>query len=171
MPLPLADERLDGRRRVDVGDRNDAGDADAGQFLPAGLELVDRRHVGHRAAGREVRQDDLLVRRRKHVGALGHEMHAAEHDELGFRMRGGLARQAERIAGVVGEPDHLVALVVMTENHQPAAERRLRRRDPPVELGVGQAEIPLGKRLALRDLRLFELRQDRDERRHLNFRL
>ena len=139
------------------------------ELFPAGLELIDRGHVGHRAAGRKVGQDHLLMRRRQHVGALGHEVHAAEHDELRFGMLGDLARQAERVAGVVGELDDLVALVVMAEDDQPVAERRLRRRDAAIELFVGQTEIALGKRLALRDVRLLELRQDRKHRRHLNY--
>ena len=111
------------------------------------------------------------MRRREHVGALGHEVHAAEDDELGFGMLRHLAGEAERIAGVVGELDHLVALIVMAEDDQPAAERRLRRRDAAVELLVGQTEIALGERLALRDVRLLELRQDRKQRRHLNYQL
>ena len=82
---------------------------------------------------------------------------------------GDLAGEAERVAGVVGELDHFVALIVMAEDDQPAAERRLRRRDAAVELFVGQTEIPLGKRLALRDMRFLELRQDRKQRRHLNY--
>ena len=77
--------------------------------------------------------------------------------------------EAERIADVVGELDDLVALVVMTEDDQPAAERRLRSRDAAIELFVGQTEIALGERLALRDVRLLELRQDRKHRRHLNY--
>ena len=96
-------------------------------------------------------------------------MHAAEDDELRFGMLRDLAREAERIAGVVGELDHLVALIVMAEDDQPAAERRLRRGDAAIELFVGQTEISLGKRLALRDMRLLELRQDRQQRRHLNY--
>ena len=59
------------------------------------------------------------MRRAQDVGALGHEVHAAEHDELGVA---GAARPAraslKRVAGVVGELDHLVALVVMAEDDE-----------------------------------------------------
>ena len=64
------------------------------------------------------------MRRRKHIGALRHEVDAAEDDELGFGMLRHLTGQAEGIAGEVGELDHLVALVVVAENDQAAAERR-----------------------------------------------
>ena len=58
------------------------------------------------------------------------------------------------VAGVVGELDHLVALVVMPEDDQPAAERALRGGDAAVHLLVGQADVPLGQRLTLGDVRL-----------------
>ena len=57
----LAAEGFDRRGGVDVGDGNDAGDAHLLEIAPAHLELIDVGHVGHRAAGGEVRQDDLLV--------------------------------------------------------------------------------------------------------------
>ena len=64
------------------------------------------------------------------------------------------ARELERVAGVVGELDHLVALVVMAEDDEPVAERRFRRGDARVHLLVRQAEIALGQRLPLGDARL-----------------
>ena len=160
-----------------IGNRSPADDrrwrrrSTISQLVPAGFELIDRGHVGHRAAGREVGQNHLLMRRRQHVGAFGHEVHAAEDDEFGFGMLRDLAGQPERVAGVVGELDHFVALIVMAEDDQPGAERRLGRGDAAVELLVGQTEISLGERLALRDMRLLELRQDRKQRRHLNYQL
>ena len=45
-----------------------------------------RRHVRHRAAGRHVRQDDLLMGRAEDVGALRHEVHAAEDDVVRLRV-------------------------------------------------------------------------------------
>ena len=123
-------------RRIDVRDRDDRA-ARRGAIAssrrahllevgPAHLELIGIGHVGHRASGGEVRQDHLLMRRAQHVGALGHEVHAAEDDELGVGMLADLLRELVRVAGVVGELDHLVALVVMAEDDEPAAERRLR---------------------------------------------
>jgi hypothetical protein len=88
----LADERLDGRRRVDVGDGHHVVNAHLAELAPADLELLGIGHVGHRAAGGEVGQDDLLVRRAQDVGALGHEVHAAEDDVVGFGARRTAAR-------------------------------------------------------------------------------
>ena len=69
------------------------------------------------------------MRRAQDVGALGHEVHAAEDDELGLGLAGAICGEPERVAGVVGELDHLVALVVMAEDDQTRAERCLRRGD------------------------------------------
>ena len=122
------------------------------ELFPAGLELIDRGHVGHRAAGRQVRQDHFLVRHRQHVGALRHEMDAAEHDELGVGMLRHLAGQAERVAGVVGELDDLVALIVMAENNDALPQRSPGVGDAAVEFLVGQSEISLRQRLTLADV-------------------
>ena len=137
-------------------------DAHLLEIVPAHLELVGLGHVGHRAAGGEVRQDHLLVRRAEHVGALGHEVHAAEDDELGVGMLADLVGELERVAGVVGELDHLVALVVMAEDDEPAAERRPGRGDARVHLLVGQTEVALGQRLALADVLFLVGRQEQE---------
>ena len=92
------------------------------QVVPAHLELIGRGHVGHRTTGRQVGEDHLLVRRAEHVGALGHEVHATEDDELGVGMLAHMAGKLERVAGVVGKLDHLVALVVMAQDDEAAAE-------------------------------------------------
>ena len=61
----LAAERFDRGGGIDVGDRDDrrrSGEhAHLLEIAPAQLELIGRGHVGHRAAGREVRQDHLLM--------------------------------------------------------------------------------------------------------------
>ena len=130
---------------------------------PALLELIRRGHVGHRAAGGEIGQDHLLMRAAEHVGALGHEVHAAEDDELGVGMLADLAGELVGVADVVGELDHFVALIVVTEDHQAAAERRLGRGDAAVHLLVGQAEIALGQRLPLGDVLLLVFGQQRNQ--------
>ena len=61
------------------------------------------------------------MRRAQDVGALGHEVHAAEDDEVGLGLAGAVLREAERVADEVGELDHLVALVVMAEDDQTAS--------------------------------------------------
>ncbi len=104
----------------------DGGRAGLIQRLPGTLDLGGGGHVGHRAAGGEVRQDDCLAVGRQNVGALGHEMHTAEDDVVGFGPgRCGLG-ELERVAGDVGELDDLVALVVVAEDEHPVSEGRLR---------------------------------------------
>ena len=96
-------------------------------LVPRLLDLVDVGHVGHGAAGVEVGEDDPLVVAGEHVGRLGHEVHAAEDDVGGGLVVGGEAGELERVARGVGPADHLVALVVVAEDEQPLAERRLGR--------------------------------------------
>ena len=113
-PLLRAGEGLDGRGGVHVGDRDGGvGDAGVGHDLPGLLDLVDVGHVGHGAAGGQVGQDHALVRRGQDVGGLGHEVDAAEDDELGIVAAGRLLGELEGVAGDVGELDDLVALVVV----------------------------------------------------------
>jgi hypothetical protein len=50
----------------------------------------------------------------QHVGALGHEVHAAEDDVLRVGLGGDLG-ELVAVAGEVGEADHFVALVVVAE--------------------------------------------------------
>ena len=84
-PAVAPDERLQGGRRVHVGDGHDPVDVgDPGQLLPGLLHLVDVGHVGHGAAGVEVGQEHPLVVPGQDVGRLGHEVDAAEDDELGL---------------------------------------------------------------------------------------
>jgi hypothetical protein len=71
------------------------------------------------------------------VGGLGHEVHAAEDDELGIRTRRRVAREFERVAGDVCELDHLVALVVVTQHEDPFAQRILRGRRSRHQVRVG----------------------------------
>ena len=116
---------------------DDLGDAGVGERVPGVLDLGEPRHVGHRAAGREVGQHDLLLRRGEDVGRLGHEVHAAEDDVLRLRPRSGVARELERVAGDVGELDHLVALVVVPEHEDLLAEPLLGPARPSHQVGVG----------------------------------
>ena len=119
-PAVAAHERLQCGRGVHVGDRDDPLDVgDSGDRLPRLLDRVDVGHVGHRAAGVEVGEDHLLVVAGEDVGRFGHEVDAAEHDVLG-------RRRCRRPCGTgrsesprhVGPAHHLVALVVVAEDHQ-----------------------------------------------------
>ena len=134
-----AAERLDVGAGVHVGHRHDAVlDAGVGHRVPGVLDLAQAGHVGHRAAGREVGKDHLLRRRGQDVGRLGHEVHAAEDDELGVRAAGGVAGELEGVAGDVGELDDLVALVVVAEDEDPLAKGRLGRAGALDKVGVGR---------------------------------
>ncbi len=55
------------------------------------------------------------------VGALGHEMHAAEDDVPGLGLGGDLG-ELVAVAGRVGEADNFVALVVVAEQEHLLAE-------------------------------------------------
>ena len=133
-----AGEALDRRRRVHVGDRDrDVGDARVGQDVPGLDDLLVVGHVGHRAAGGEVGQDTCWCGRGQDVGRLGHEVHAAEDDVVGLRPGGRLAGELERVAGHVGELDDLVALVVVAEDEDALAERRLGRAARVDQVGIG----------------------------------
>ena len=145
----LATEGFDRRGGVDVGDGNNRLTAIAartaiGEHLldvgPALLELIGLSHVGHRATGGEIRKDHLLMIAAQHVRAFRHEVHAAEDDELGVGVLADLTGQLVGVAGVVGEGDHFVALIVMSEDHEASAERGLGRRDATVHLLVGEPE-------------------------------
>ncbi len=133
-----AGEGLDVGGGVHVRDRDgDVGYAGVGEDVPALGDLLGGGHVGHRTAGGEVRQDDLLGRAGQDVRGLGHEVHAAEDDELGLRAGGGVAGELERVAGDVRELDHLVALVVVAEDEDALAQRGLGLAGALDEVGVG----------------------------------
>ena len=151
MPPPLAAERLERGGRVHVGDRDDrrrvrppaAPSASARAGVQQGApRLVG--HVGHRAAGGEVGQDHPLVIGGEDVGALRHEVHAAEDDVVGVAAAGRLLGELEGVAAEVGPADDLVALVVVAEDDQPRAEPRLRRREATHGLFARHRAIALG---------------------------
>ena len=85
------------------------------------------------------------------VRGLGHEVDAAEHDEVGLRTRGGELGQLEGVAGEVRVPDHLVPLVVMAEDDQAAPQRLPGLQDAGLDLlgagggdGFGQRDLGHG---------------------------
>ncbi len=137
----LAAKRLDRRGRVDIGHGNRlVREPRAFQRLPAVFHLRDFRHIGHRAARVQVGQNHLLAVSRQNVGALGHKVHAAKHNVLGARRRGRL-RQLVAVAGEVGKAHHLVALVMVAQNHGGRAQLRARRGNALVHRVVGQRQI------------------------------
>ena len=63
------------------------------------------------------------------VGRLGHEVDAAEHDELGLGALLGEHREPERVAPGVGPAHDLVPLVVVAEDEESVTEGVLGGRD------------------------------------------
>ena len=110
------------------------------QSLPAFLDLADLRHVCHGAAGIQIGQDHLLSAAREHVGALRHEVHATKDDVLRIGFGGGF-RKLVRIAGEIRKTDHLVALIVVSEEDGRGTERAACGRNALVIRVVGQDEI------------------------------
>ena len=111
--------------RLHLGRRVDVRDDDGARMLRlplAQLLGVDRR--GERAAGGEIRQQHGLLRRQNRR-RLGHEVHAAEDDDVGVGLRR-LAGQAERVADEIGDVLDLGPLVVVREDDR--VPRRARDR-------------------------------------------
>ena len=110
------------------------------QFFPGSFDLVDRGHVGHRAAGRHVGQHDghalaaargqLLGPVGQDVGRLGHEVDAAEGDRPAVAAFGRHLAELVAVAAQVGERDHFVLLIVVPQNQQPRTEFRPHGVDP-----------------------------------------
>ena len=78
----LTAERFQGCGRVDICDRRDelVRIDDFGEFLPAARYLLIIRHIGHRTAGSQIRQNHSLGITGQNIGSFSHEMHAAEND-------------------------------------------------------------------------------------------
>ena len=112
--------------RIHVGDGRDAvalvvGEPELHELLPGIFDLADLRHVGHGAAGVEIGKQHRLSGTRQDVGALRHEMHAAEDDVAAFGLRRHL-RQAVGVAAIIGKTHDFIALIVMSEDHALAAQ-------------------------------------------------
>src|SRR5215472_1627858 len=137
----LAGEGLDGGSGVHVGDWNDLGRVEnAAELPPAGFHLPNVGHIRHRTTGAAIRKNHNLAIAAEDIGAFGHEVNAAKYDELALGF-GSLLRELEGIAAEVGELHHLVALVVVAENHGILAEFGLGRRDAIVERTIGHQEV------------------------------
>ena len=68
------------------------------------------------------------------------------------------ARELQRVADVVGELDDFVALVVMAEDDDAVAERRLAAAIRASISSSDRREVALGQRLPLADARLLDRR-------------
>ena len=136
--------------------RRRAADVDLRLHLGRGVDVDDHRHAreflaqqphvlagdggGERAAGAHVRDQHGLVGVQDLRG-LGHEMHAALHDDVGVDLRR-LARELERIADEVG--DAVVdfrRLIIVRQDDGVALPLQLVDR-----LHIGREERPLDRR-------------------------
>src|SRR5208337_3192420 len=123
----FATESFNRGGRVDVSDGRNAfviaevgGQARAHKLFPAVFDLLDVGHIGHRASGIEIGKNHNLAGSGKNVGALGHEMHAAK-DNIFSRRLGGLLRELVGVSSKIGEANHFIALIVVTEDYEIAA--------------------------------------------------
>ena len=124
-----------------------------GQLLPAVFDLLDLGHVGHRAAGRQVGQDDghalaaargqLLRPVGQDVGRLGHEVDAAEGDRPALLVGRGQGAELIAVAAQVRQGDHFVLLVVMAEDQQLAAQGGADLLDPRGQFRVFERFVGL----------------------------
>ena len=96
------------RRAADVALRlHVGGGVDVGHDRHAGKTLAQQAHVvagdggGERAAGAQIRDQHGLVGI-EDLRGLGHEMHAALHDDVGVDLAG-LARKLQRVADEIGD--------------------------------------------------------------------
>ena len=144
--LALAHERLEAGGAVHVRDWDDAraGAEGGGHLVPGRVDIAGIGHVGHGAAGGHVGEDDGDVGRREDVGGFGHEVDAAEEDELDALLAGGVLGELEAVAGEVGVLDHFVALVVVAEDDETIAEGGAGIVDALLKLRGGEAEVAAG---------------------------
>ncbi len=77
-------------------------------------------------------------------------MHAAEDDIVSFGTRGGLLRQLERVAAIIGVLDDLVALVVVSQDHQALAQFRPGCRDASIQFFPIHFRVRQGNRIDAR---------------------
>src|SRR5688572_11733858 len=134
---------FDSRRRVHVRDRNDPFAGNPNEIIPAGFNLIQLRHVRHRATGAHIGKDDLLMLTAENVGAFRHEVHAAKYDVIRSLASRSPLSKLEGIAPYVRELDHFIALVVVSENHQPRSEVVLQDADASVRFRVAQVRKAL----------------------------
>ena len=153
--LTLADEALEAGGAVHIGDGDDAGGGveGGGHLVPGGVDIAGVGHVGHRTASGHVGENHRDLGRGEDVGGLGHEVDAAEEDEVDALLVGGVLGELEAVAGEVGVLDDLVALVVVAENDEAAAEGGASGADALVDLFGRKAEVAAGDVLLPADKR------------------
>ncbi len=128
-------------QRFHLGRRVHVGDDDGSRILGFPAPKVvrgDRRR--ERTTGLEVGKQHRLVGGEDR-GRLGHEVHAAEQDDVGVGGCG-LAGKTEGVADVVGDVLDLGDLVVVGEDHGVALARRAHEGGPTSLPGTGPGSAP-----------------------------
>src|SRR5208337_2082912 len=93
-----------------------------------------------RASGVEIGKHDELPLMGQNVGALRHEVHAAE-DDVAAGGLGGHLREPVGIAAIVGKTHDFITLIVMTQDDALASQDGFRLPDAFVHGMVGEYEI------------------------------
>ena len=136
-PAMAAAESLQVGRGIDVGHRHHViGIDQLGEIVPRGLDRFEVGHVGHAASGAQVGEIDRDLVARQDIGRLGHEMDATEHDRAAGTALGGELTELVTIAPEVRVADHLVLLVMVSQDQERVAELALCRKDSLVQLGL-----------------------------------
>jgi len=138
-------ESLEVGSRVHVGDGNCRAAADAADVGPAGFDIVDRGHIRHGTARRQIGKNHLLLRPAQDIGALGHKVDAAEQDVFRFVARRGQLAQLERVAPKVGILDDFVTLVVVAEDDESRTQLALGVPDLSIQFGLAKPGIGSGQ--------------------------
>ena len=102
----------------------------------------------------------------KNVRALGHKVHAAEEDVLAGRVRS-LLRELVGIAAEIGEADDLIALVVVPQNDDLAAQSRPSRGNAAVHGVIWEHKIIVQRTSSCRGCHFWSRFQSRMGYRHL----
>src|SRR6516164_5214126 len=141
----LAAERFDCGSGVHVSQWRDAvafvvGQTEINELLPRIFNLGNLSHIGHRTPGVQVWEYNRLSVARQHVSAFGHEVYTAEHNVAAVSF-GSHLRKAVRVAATVGKTNHLIALVMMPEDHALFAQNFFGFANAVVHRMVGEYEI------------------------------
>ena len=147
-----AHERLDRGGGVHVGDRDHPSPPLRRERvvdrLPRLHRVVDVGHVGHRAARGEIGQDHVDRVVGEQVRRLGHEVHAAEDDELRSPLDRFLRRhlaELQAVAAEVGVADDAVLLIVVREDEEVVPQPPPLPVDRAVDLVFAQVVVALGE--------------------------
>ena len=140
--VALTAECLDSGGGVHVSDGDNVGDIKTLQLFPTVFDLADLSHICHGASGVEVGKDDRLVVG-EDVSALGHEVDAAKENVFCVGSGGGVLRELIAVPGEIGEPKHLVTLIVVTKKNDVGTKALTCRSDACVHGVVGELEVVL----------------------------